>query len=350
MPQREDNILKQWWRQLVFDVPRVWTHAPSRRRVGLVLLSMVAVGAALALFWGPFAYFEYHFGGGWAGVMAAVGMYALAFGVRRSLKRRGNTLTLNLSGAPSPSLRDELLKQRTILATLVYRAAFESKATQPGGNVALGGRVRAALLQRLRQRGLWDDLSLALRDMLSEPEGSWSRERIGRVLLQLEGVRVLSWAVTENCELPPLRTASKVGPEILETALAETDGTEPVFLRSDSDIAAQVQPTRVYLARLQDELVQRGVIEGEVDAGIAGQMEAYMAYAVTNGEADLFAEDLPLGSGLVAEAGSAELMHLRGIAALRLVTLDALRQVLESRRVDPLVELGVQHIVDAVPE
>ncbi len=189
--------------------------------------------------------------------MAAVGMYALAFGVRRSLKRKGNTLTLNLSGAPSPSLRDELLKQRTVLASARLSAAFESRATQPGGNVAFGGRVRAALL-RVRQRGLWDDLSLALRDMLSEPEGSWSRERIGRVLLQLEGVRVLSWAVTENCELLRFGPLQKVGPEILETALAETDGTEPVFLRSDSDIAAQVQPTRVYLARLQDVGPARG--------------------------------------------------------------------------------------------
>jgi hypothetical protein len=315
--------------------------------VGFVLLSMLLVGAVFALFYGPFAYFEYRFGGGWGGVLAVLVMYALAFGARRSLKNQGNTQTLNLSGAPSPSLRDSLLKQRTVLATLVYRAAFESKATQPAATgVAPGGAVRAALLQRLRQRGLWDGLHVTLRDMLSEPEGSWSRERIGRVLLQLEGVRVLSWAVTENCELPPLRTASKVGPEILETALAETDGTEAVFLRSDSDIAAQVQPTRVYLARLQDELARRGVIEGEVDPELAGQMEAYMAYAGTVGDTDLFAEDLPFGSGLVAEAGSAELLHLRGIAALRYITLDCLREALEIRRVDPLIDLCLHQAAD----
>ena len=347
MALNNDNFVKQWGRQLAFDLPRIRTHETSRRRVLGVLLSILIVAAIAVVCWGPIAYFEYRFGG-WGMILWIVVMYALAFGVRRFWKRSGNTVTLNLSGAPSVGLRDSLVRQRTILAALVNRAAFEAgivAGETPKESQA--GAGRSFQIQRLRRDGLWEGLPLRLKDALSMPEGEWTREDIGRVLVQLEAVRVLSWVVEKECELPPLRIAARVGPEILAVAFAEPTGEATPFLRSLNEIAVETQPALVYIARIQNELVKRGVTDGEFNAEIDAEVAGYMVYAASVGEAEMIAEDLPVGGQLVSEVASEELFHLRGLAAVRYTTLGAVRSALGGDEV-PLKE-QILKAVSAVP-
>ena len=100
-----NNLFRQWYRQLRFDVPRVATHAASRRRVGMVLLAVLFLIILFSLIYGPIALFEYKFGGGAVGLGIVVIMYVLAFSLRRVLKNTGNTIALGISAAPAPSLR-----------------------------------------------------------------------------------------------------------------------------------------------------------------------------------------------------------------------------------------------------
>ena len=53
-----------------------------------------------------------------------------------------------------------------------------------------------------------------------------------------------------------------------------------------------------------------------------------MAYGASIGEAEFVAEDLPLGGILVSEAPTEDIFHLRGVSAVRLVTLQALHDAL----------------------
>ncbi len=331
MAADRNNLIGQWWRQLAFDLPRIGSHAESRKRVLLVFLSMLLAGLVLAAFAGPFLYFEYRFAGGWWGVLWIVVMYALAFTVRRSLKRRGNMLMLNLNSAPSPSLRDKLIRQRTMVAALVNRAAFEAHWAASPADARPEGDARAWLIRRLREEGVWEELPLALRDLMASPPGSWSQEQTGRVLLQMESVRVLSWTVLRDYVLPSLRTAAAAHSEILKTALAPANTKESeAFLRSELEIDAEAEPARAYLVRLNNELIDRKVSVGERDEAMDEHAGLYMAYAASVGQAEMIAEDLPIGGALIAEADSNDLLHLRAIAAVRYVTLEAVKAALLS--------------------
>jgi hypothetical protein len=53
-----------------------------------------------------------------------------------------------------------------------------------------------------------------------------------------------------------------------------------------------------------------------------------MAYAASIGKAEFVAEDLPLRDVLVSEASTECILHLRDVAAVRLVTLQALHNAL----------------------
>jgi len=344
MPQ--DNLLKQWWRQLRFDIPRVRTHAASRRRVRFVLLSIFIVVVIITAYAGTVASLEYK-SAGWWGVGAILIAYALAFAVRRGMKTRGNTVTLSLSTTPKPSLRHQLLDRRRILATLIGRAAYEVGLAHGQAAHLPAGSVRAAQLTRLRKDGLWDTLPQPLRDTLATPEGSWSGQQTGRALMHLQAVAVLHWALRANATVAPLRTAAIVDPGTLHSALADPDPDRNThFLRSLSEIESQVSPTLAYLARLQNELVKRGEIQGEtaaqIDPTLDDQAEAYMIYAASTGDADLIAEDLPIGGQLISEAPTQDLLHLRGIAAVRIITLHALLDAIDNQGLGKLDEILLQ--------
>jgi hypothetical protein len=64
-----------------------------------------------------------------------------------------------------------------------------------------------------------------------------------------------------------------------------------------------------------------------------------MAYAASIGEAEIVAEDIPLGGVLVSEASTEDIVNLRGIAAVRLVTLQALHNALLTEGTDALQQM-----------
>ena len=322
-----DNLIRRWWRQLRFDVPRMRGSAASRGRVGVVVLSIVFAGGVLALFVGPMGWFEYRYAGGWWGVGALVFLYALALLLRGVVKRRGGTTTLSLASATAPSLREGLLARRKIVATMVSRAAREVGLREGVATGTPVGSVRSAQLQRLRREGLWESVPAPLHGMLAAPEGSWDTETTGRVLVHLEVVTVLNWALRESYELPSLSRGGAADATMLREALTgKTVGEN--FLRTEAEIERQEGPTRVYLARLQNELVKRGVTEGTVDEELEKHTGQYMSYAASVGDAEVVAEDLPLRGGLVRDAVTADLLHLRGVAAVRMITLAGVRDVL----------------------
>jgi hypothetical protein len=291
------------------------------------VLSIAAVALFLALIFGPMGWFEYRYGGGWWGVGAVVLSYALALTVRRWMKRHNETTTLSLGSATAPSLRKGLLARRKIVATMVSRAAREVGLREGVAMATPMGSVRAAQLQRLRGEGLWESVPASLQGMLAAPEGSWGAETTGRVLVHLEVVTVLNWALRASYELPALSRGGAADAAMLREAL-KGKTTEESFLRTEAEIERQEGPTRVYLARLQNELVKRGVTEGIVDEELEKYTGQYMSYAVSVGDAEVVAEDLPLRGGLLGDAPTADLLHLRGVAAVRMITLAGLRNVL----------------------
>lgn len=334
-----DSTILRWWRQLRFDVPRMRSHASSRSRVVVVVLSIASVGAFLALIFGPVGWIEYRYGGGWWGIGFLMLSYALALTARSWMRRRDETTTLSLARTPVPSLREGLLARRKIAATMVSRAAREVGLREGVTVEAPMGAVRAAQLQRLRAEGLWESVPTRLQEMLAAPEGSWSAEMTGRVLVHLEMVVALNWALRKEYELPSLRHGGLADGELLREALIGK-ADQGSYLRTESEIARQEEPTRVYLARLQNELVVRGETEGEVDEELEKYTGQYMRYAAAVGDAEVLAEDLPLKGGLVRDASTAELLHLRGVAAVRMVTLSGVREVLQGRglgRVDEVL-------------
>ena len=64
-----------------------------------------------------------------------------------------------------------------------------------------------------------------------------------------------------------------------------------------------------------------------------------MAYAASIGEAEIVAEDLPIGGVLVGEAPTDVILHLRGVAAVRLVTLQALHSALSTHETVALQQM-----------
>ncbi|QMV18811.1 hypothetical protein GOB94_09050 [Granulicella sp. 5B5] len=335
-----NNLILRWWRQLRFDVPRMREHAPSRGRVGVVVLSIATVAGVVVLIFGPMGWFEHRYGGGWWGIGTVVLMYALALTVRRWMKRRNETTTLSLARATAPSQREGMLARRKIVATMVSRAAREVGLHAGVATDAPVGAVRAAQLQRLRAEGLWESVPTSLQAMLAAPEGSWNTETTGRVLVHLEVIVVLNWILKESYELPSLSRGGAVDGEMLREALIGK-ADRGSYLRTEAEIARQEGPTRVYLARLQNELVKRGATEGEVDEEMEKYAGQYMMYAASVGEAEVVAEDLPLKGGLIRDAPTADLLHLRGVAAVRMVTLAATRDVLMGlglERMDEVVE------------
>lgn len=324
-----DNLFTKIWRQLRFDVPRMVAHATSRRRVGIVFLAVLFLTLVFLAVYGPIALFEYKFGGGVAGLACLVIMYALAFGVRRGFKNRGNAIVLGISAAPAPTLRQAIFNQRLILATIVNRAAFEVGVQSKSPLNLETGIARAAMLDRLRAENLWDTLPIPLRDGLAAPEGAWTKEGAGKALLHLDAVAVLTWMLNPQAQLASLRNASSEGRETLRLALLKPDPVAELnFLRTETELHAQHDPAIIYFKRLSNELIKRGVAKGELETTLEEHAGAYMAYAASIGEAEFVAEDLPLGGVLVSEAPTEDILHLRGVAAVRLVTLEALHDAL----------------------
>jgi len=336
----DDNLIKRSWRQLVFDVPRFRVNAKSRRRVLIQMVLLVVFSCAWALYVGGLAFFEYRFAGGWWAVLWVAIMYALALSIRKVMKSRGNAITLSIDSTPSPHLRKKVLDQRLILATVVARGVFE--AALRSGAIAEGAErnARAGQNQRLRREELWEDLPGGLRELLASPEGSWNEIPVNRALLYAEGVRVLNWLVREDCELADLRLSQTVGAQVLWGVLKEPDPARAInFLRPRVEVQREGHPTRVYLARLTSELVRRGASDGQQDALLDQNVEAYMRYAAYVGEADIVADDLPVGGRLIGEAETAVLLRLRGTVAVRLVVLEAILEILDGRGLGALVEV-----------
>ena len=335
-----DNLFKRFWRQLRFDMPRMATHTASRRRVGIVFLTILFLILVFTAFWGPIAFFEYKFAGGVGALVAIVIMYALAFSLRRGLKNSGNAITLGISAAPAPSLRQAIFQQRLILATIINRGAFEAAQQSQRPLDFESGMARASTLDRLRAKNLWETLPIPLRDRLAAPEGSWTKEYTGKALLHLDAVAVLTWMLSPRSELASLRTASSEGRDTLRLALLKSDPiAELNFLRTETELRAQHDPATIYLKRLSNELIKRGIAEGELEEVLEEHAEAYMAYAASIGEAEIVAEDLPIGGLLVGEAPIDAIFHLRGVAAVRLVTLQALHNALSTRETAALQQM-----------
>ncbi len=324
-----DNLFRRFWRQLRFDVPRMAAHAASRRRVGMVFLAVLFLIILFSVIYGPIALFEYKFGGGVVGLATVVIMYVLAFSLRKGLQNSGNTIALGISATPAPSLRQAIFNQRLILATIVNRAAFEIAEQSENPLNLETGIARAAILDRLRAENLWETLPIPLRDRLAAPEGSWTKESAGKALLHLDAVAVLNWMLDPKAELASLRTTSSEGRETLRLALLKPDPVAEInFLRTETELHTQHDPAIIYLKRLSNELIKRGVAKGELETSLEEHAGAYMAYAASIGEAEFVAEDLPLGGVLVSEAPTGDILHMRGVAAVRLVTLQALHNAL----------------------
>jgi hypothetical protein len=335
-----DGMYKRLWRQLRFDVPRLLAHAASRRRVFWVLITLLVILLIFSAYFGAIAVFEYKFGGGIYGIALVCISYALAFGVRKGMQKTGSTIRLGMDVTPPTSLREEILNQRLMLAVLVNRAAFEAARFSEALPTIERGELRANMLDRLRVENLWDKLHIQLRDCLAAPEGSWTKENISRALLHMEAVAVLGWMLEPQAELKPLGAVLNQGPAPLRRALAKTDpGRRLSFLRGETEIQSECGPSGVYIRRLSNELIKRGVETGELDQDLELYAGAYMAYAASVGDADFVAEDLPMGNGLVSEATSEDIFRLRALAAVRLVTLEAMKEVLRTGRIDALQQL-----------
>jgi len=298
----------------------------------MVLLTVLFLIILFSVIYGPIALFEYKFGGGVVGLAIVAIMYVLAFSLRKGLQNSGNTIALGISATPAPSLRQAIFNQRLILATIVNRAAFEIAEQSKSPLNLETGIARAAMLDRLRAENLWETLPTPLRDRLAAPEGSWTKEGAGKVLLHLDAVAVLTWMLNPQSELASLRTASSEGRETLRLALLKPDPiAELNFLRTETELHAQHDPAIIYLKRLSNELIKRGVAKGEFETSLEEHAGAYMAYAASIGEAEFVAEDLPIGGVLVSEAPTDDVSHLRGVAAVRLVTLQALHNALSTK-------------------
>ena len=306
----------------------------------MVLLTVLFLIILFSVIYGPIALFEYKFGGGVVGLAIVAIMYVLAFSLRKGLQNSGDTISLGISATPAPSLRQAIFNQRLILASIVNRAAFEIAEHSKSPLNLEAGIARSAMLDRLRGESLWETLPVPLRDRLAAPEGSWTKEGAGKVLLHLDAVAVLTWMLNPQSELASLRTASSEGRETLRLALLKPDPlAELNFLRTETELQAQHDPAIIYLKRLSNELIKRGVAKGELETSLEEHAGAYMAYAASIGEAEFVAEDLPLGGVLVSEATTDDILHLRGVAAVRLVTLHALNNALSTKETVALQQM-----------
>jgi hypothetical protein len=335
-----DGMYKRFWRQLCFDVPRLLSNAASRQRVFGILIILLVILLIFSAFYGAIAVFEYKFGGGIYGIALVCISYVLAFGIRKGIQKTGTTIRLGIDVTPPTGLHEGILDQRLMLAVLVNRAAFEAaRQSETPPTIELGA-VRANMLDRLRVENLWEKLPRQLRDCLAAPEGSWTKEKISRALLHMEAVSVLGWVVDPQVELTPLRAVMNPDPALLRRALAKPDPVRQLsFLRSESEVQAEYGPSHVYIRRLSNELIKRGIETGELDQDLEQYVGEYMTYAVSVGDAEFVAEDLPIGNGLVSEATSEELFRLRGLAAVRLITLEAIKEVLRTKKIDALQQL-----------
>lgn len=234
--------------------------------------------------------------------------------IRRWWWQRGKAITLSLANTPAPSVRAALLVQRKIVATMVSRAAREVGLHAGVTAETPIGSVRAAQLQRLRAERIWDHVPPPIQTMLAAPEGSWTTETTGRVLVHLEVIAVLNWALHPRRELPSLSPGGTADASLLREALTGKS-TNDTFLRTETEIDQQELTTRVYLTQLQNILAQRGATEG---AEAHNHINQYSNRPV---------DDLPLRGAPLRDAQTADLLHLRGVAAVRMITLEGLRDV-----------------------
>ena len=131
--------------------------------------------------------------------------------------------------APPERLRDQLVDLTIVYAVLLQRAGSEGFLAVKSLPEEIEVTTRRRHVDVLRQRGLWDRLEPAARNLLMLPDGHWPEASVREVAGHLEELRMLRWILRHDRFLPA------VGQDVeLSYALANEIAAQPKLLLGKS--------------------------------------------------------------------------------------------------------------------
>jgi hypothetical protein len=127
----------------------------------------------------------------------------LAFWLRHRYKQQDQVLSASITPRPEiaptnndPRMRAYLVDRAAILAVLLARVGSEAYISEKELPEATEVITRQSLLTFLRENGLWEKLEVPEVELLSAPDGQWSRSQIQEgAVAYSEQLRLLRWTL-----------------------------------------------------------------------------------------------------------------------------------------------------------
>jgi hypothetical protein len=307
------------WKSVWFTLRR---SGKDKRARSAILAVLVSVLVAIAYLWRFVAVYA-HMGDAIPHDRWAIAFYTLLFGsgllafliLRRMRGNDDDVAAFSITGGParrqaveSTRVRDYLYERLLIVASLLARAGSErylEQHTIPPGAEVITRQLHNTLL---REKGVWEKVEPAERDLLIVADGQWTTEQQSRLVAWCEELRLLRWVLRLDAELVPLAHFPSVDCSIAGDVLTGRPLPDVTPLGS-WDVRPERDVALAYAARSIAELKARSLLH----SGSAPTDWAVEYRAECLGEST----DFLAGARTIADLNEQELKTLAAMSCAR---------------------------------
>ena len=212
-------------------------------------------------------------------------------------------VTPELDDQSTQALLKYLVDLTLVHAAIVHRANSEGFLKQkqlPEGVEVISRRV---LIDMLKSRGLWDNMSSRDRQVMSMADGHWDWDTINESISKIEEIRLLRWVLSLDPYLPAVGTQLDLPLRLASDIIENPDKLLQPSLRDISDLRIAQHTADVYFLRCFAEGVTRGIFTASNEEIKDWAMEISQTL---HGDHN---EDLLLDRDLVSQASDELLMR-----------------------------------------
>jgi len=305
------------WREAAMSLRRVHKDKRARKHVfGLLLLLLAPVILITYLLW----------------IIGSGGILLVPFVIPvlwwRARRAKQDEVLMHITPQEESKVRElsreeqerllaHLKKLALFYAAMVSRAATEGflkEKTLPEGFEVIARRRH---IDMLREHGLWEEMEAKDRDAVMMPDGHWDWSMINDVVVSLETVRLLRWALRIDYFLPVVGYQLRSEWNLAEELLTEAQWLKRSDKLIDLDsVRTAREAASTYFIRCWAEGVSRGYYQAD------DEESREWARTVSENLAGKNSEDLVLGATLVGEVGEQELRWATMVAARRKLFLE----------------------------
>ncbi len=333
------------WREAAMSLRRVHKDKRARKHLfGLLLLLLVPVILITYLLW----------------LIGSGGILLVPFVIPvlwwRARRAKRDEVLMHIAPQAESKVREFSEEERKTLllylkrlalfyAAMVSRATTESflkEKTLPEGFEVIARRRHIDLL---RQQGLWEQMAPRDREAMMMPDGQWDWTMINEVVVSLETVRLLRWALRIDYFLPVVGYQLRSDWNLAEELLTESQRLERSDRLIDLDsIRTAREAAATYFIRCWAEGISRGYYQAD------DEESKEWARTVSESLAGKNSEDLVLGATLVGEAGEHELRWATMVAARRKQFLEWMLRAMEGTGISAWEMSAFSSVEEPQPE